>query len=52
MASHSLPIPTAQDDLADAERFELWAARCVGNERISESFRRLAAEARARAQGK
>lgn len=35
--------------LADAERYERWAARTRWNEEVSANFRRLAEEARAKA---
>jgi len=39
----------AEDFLADAERYERWADRTRWNAEVSMNFRRLAAEARARA---
>lgn len=42
--------PRSFDELlADAERYERWAARMKWNEEVSANFRRLAEEARARA---
>lgn len=40
---------SAEELLADAARYERWAARTRWNEEISENFKRLAEEARAKA---
>jgi hypothetical protein len=49
MGSFRLDLHSAQDLLADAERYERWAERTKSTPEISERFSRLAAEARARA---
>lgn len=49
MPANRLPPRTAAEWLADAERYEAWAARIIWNEELSGKFRRLAADARANA---
>jgi hypothetical protein len=50
MPSNRLDPRPAADWLADAQRYEQWAARTDWNKEVSARFRRLAAEARARAE--
>ena len=38
------PLTTPAEHLAAAERYERWASRCIGDDRLAESFRHLAAE--------
>ena len=49
MPSNCLSPRTAAEWLADAERYEAWAARTAWNEELSGKVRRLAADARAKA---
>ena len=49
MPSNCLSPRTAAEWLADAERYEAWAARTAWNEELSGKFRRLGADARAKA---
>jgi hypothetical protein len=49
MDPNRLNLRSEADLIADAERYERWAARTRWNEEISANFRRLAEEARARA---
>jgi hypothetical protein len=49
MQSHRLDPRPVEELLADAARYERWAARTHWNEEISKTFRRLAEDARARA---
>lgn len=49
MMSNCFQPRTAEDWLADAERYEAWAARIVWNDELSGKFRRLGADARAKA---
>lgn len=52
MEPHSFDPRSVDELLADAERYECWAARVQWNGEISANFRRLAEEARARALGR
>jgi hypothetical protein len=49
MTSNAYDPRTAASWLADAERYEAWAARTEANALVSGNFQRLAVEARARA---
>jgi hypothetical protein len=49
MSSNRLEPRPVEELLADAERYERWAARTHWNEEISSNFQHLAEEARARA---
>ncbi len=49
MSKNRLDQRTAEELLADAERYERWAARTGWSSEVSASFRQLAADARARA---
>lgn len=49
MSKDRLDQRTAEELLADAERYERWATRTGWNSEVSASFSQLAANARARA---
>lgn len=49
MSSNRLDPRTAEELLVDAERYERWAGRTRWNTEVSNSFRQLAEDARARA---
>ncbi|MGZ3172066.1 MAG: hypothetical protein ACXWJC_03140 [Croceibacterium sp.] len=49
MSKNRLDQRTAEELLADAERYERWAMRTGWNSEVSTSFSQLAADARAKA---
>ncbi len=51
MQPHRFDTRSTKELIADAERYERWAARTQWNPEISANFRRLADDARARAGG-